>query len=55
MVLGEYLVPGCPTIWIIVGQGPTALSVSADGVVWTFFSCLTFLSSFSPSQEDGPI
>ena len=23
--------PGRPTIWIIVGQGPTALAVGADG------------------------
>ena len=36
MVLGKLLVPGRPTIWIIVGQGPTALAVGAGGVVWTF-------------------
>ena len=28
--------PGRPTIWNTVGQGPTALAVGADGVVWTF-------------------
>ena len=33
MVLGKLPVPGRPTIWIIVGQGPTA----RVGVVWTFF------------------
>ena len=37
MVLGKLPVPGRPTIWIIVGQEPTALAVGADGVVWTFF------------------
>ena len=28
---------GVLLIWIIVGQGPTALAVGAGGVVWTFF------------------
>ena len=36
MVLGKLSVPGRPTIWITVGQGPTALAVGAGGVVWTF-------------------
>ena len=36
MVLGKLPVPGCPTIWMTVGQGPTALAVGAGGVVWTF-------------------
>ena len=35
-VLGKLPVPGRPTIWSIVGQGPTALAVGAGGVVWTF-------------------
>ena len=26
----------------IVGKGPTALAVSAGGVVWTFFSSITW-------------
>ena len=33
MVLGKLPVPGRPTIWITVGQGPTALAVGAGGVV----------------------
>ena len=37
MVLGKLPVPGRPTIWIIVRQGPIALAVGADGAVWTFF------------------
>ena len=45
MVLGKLLVPGRPAIWMIVGQGPIALAVGADGAVWTvllssFFSLL---------------
>ena len=32
MVLRKLLVPGRPTIWITVGQGPTALTVGAGGV-----------------------
>ena len=36
MVLSKLPVPGCPTIWITVGQGPTALAVAAGGIVWTF-------------------
>ena len=57
MVLGKLPVPGRPTIWITVGQGPTALAVGAGGVVWTFFTLIypSFLSSFSLSLGDGPI
>ena len=36
MVLGKLPVPGRPTIWFMVEQGPTALAVGAGGVVWTF-------------------
>ena len=31
MVLGKLPVPGRPTIWMIVGQGPIALAVGAGG------------------------
>ena len=31
MVLGKFPVPGRPTTWIIVGQGPIALAVGAGG------------------------
>ena len=41
--------------WIIIWQGPIALAVGAEGVVWTFLSHLSFLSSFSFSLGDGPI
>ena len=35
MVLGKLPVPGCPTVWMIVGQRPIALAVGAGVVVWT--------------------
>ena len=44
MVLGKLPVPGRPTIWMIVGQGPIALAVGAGGgIVWTFL--LSFILS----------
>ena len=36
MMLGKLPVPGRPTFWIKIGQGPIALAVGADRVVWTF-------------------
>ena len=38
-MLGKLPVPGCPTIFITVGQGPTALAVGAGG------GCLDILLS----------
>ena len=56
MVLGKLPVPRRPTIWITVGQGPTALAVGAGwGLFGHFYSHLSFLSSFSLSLGDGPI
>ena len=49
MVLGKLSVPGRPTIWITVGQGPTALVVGVVGVVWTFLLSSILFSSLSPS------
>ena len=52
MVLGKFPVPGRPTIWMTVGQGPIALAVVADGgrldffLLYLFFP-LSFLSSVS--------
>ena len=45
MVLGKLPVPGRPTIWVTVGQGPTALAIGAGGAVWTFLlsTILSFL------------
>ena len=56
MVLGKLPVPGRPTIWIIVGQGPAALVVGAGGGCLDIFTLsYLFLSSFSLSLGDGPI
>ena len=43
MVLGKLPVPGRPTIWIIVGQGPSALAVGAGG------GCLDIFTLIYPS------
>ena len=48
MVLGKLQVPGRPTLWMIVGQGPTALAVGAGGVVWTFLFSTIFSLLFFP-------
>ena len=45
MVLGKLPVPGRPTIWITVGQGPTALAVGAGGGCLDIF---TLIYPFSP-------
>ena len=42
MVPGKFPVPGRPTIWITVGQGPTALAVGASG------GCLDILTLIYP-------
>ena len=56
MVLGKLPVPGRPTIWITVGQGPNALcSRCGWGLFGHFYSHLPFLSSFSLSLGDGLI
>ena len=44
MVLGKLPVPGRPTIWMIVGQGPFALAVGAGGGLDIF----TLIYPFSP-------
>ena len=56
MVLGKLPVLGHPTIWMIVGQGPIALSVGAGGGVdWTFLFSSILSLLFLPSLGDGPI
>ena len=50
MVLGKLPVPGRPTVWVIVGQGPIALAVGAGGGLFGhFYSPLSFFSPLSPS------
>ena len=49
MVLGKLPVLGRPTIWITVGQGPTALVVAAGGGLFGhFYSNLSFSLLFLP-------
>ena len=48
MVLGKLSVPGRPTAWMIVGQGPIALAVGRVGVVWTFLLSSIFSLLFLP-------
>ena len=59
MALGNFPVPGRPTIWMRVGQGPTALAVGPGGgcldIFGHFYSHISFLSSVSLSLGDGPI
>ena len=55
MVLGKLPVPGRPTIWITVGQGPTALAAGAGGGCLDIFTLVYPFSSFSLSLGDGPI
>ena len=52
MVLGKLPVPGRPTIWMMLGQGPIALTVGAvgeEGLFGHFKSPLSFFSSLSLS------
>ena len=56
MVLGKRPVPGRPTIWMIVGQGPIALAVGAGrGCLYIFFLYTILSLIFSLSLADGPI
>ena len=55
MVLGKLPVPGRPTIWMTVGQGPTALAGGAGGGCLDIFTLICPFSSFSLSLGDGPI
>ena len=49
MVLGKLPVPGRPTIWMIVGQGPIALAEGAGGGGLDIFTLLYPFPPFSPS------
>ena len=46
---------GVLLIWIIVGQGPTALAVGAGGGCLDIFSLVCHFFSFSLLMGDGPI
>ena len=49
MVLDKLPVPGRPTMWITVGQGPTALAVGAGGGCLDIFTLIYPFSPLSPS------
>ena len=49
MVLGKLPVPGRPTVWITVGQGPIALAVGAGGGGLVIFTLVFPSSPLSPS------
>ena len=49
MVLGNLPVPGRPTIWITVGQGPTALAIGAGGGCMDIFTLIYPFFPLSPS------
>ena len=49
MALGKLPVPGCPTNWMVVGQGPIVLAVGAGGGCLDIFTLLCLFSSLSPS------
>ena len=49
MVLGKLPVPGRPTIWISVGQGPTVLAVGVGGGCLDIFTLIYPVSPLSSS------
>ena len=49
MALGYLPVPGRPTISMIVGQGPTALTVGAGGGCLDILTLIYLFSPLSPS------
>ena len=52
MVLGKLPVPGLPTMWITVGQGPTALAVGAGGGCLDIFTLIYPFFPLSPSLRE---
>ena len=49
IVLGKIPVPGHPTIWTSVGQGPTALAIGTGGGCLDIFTLIYLFSSLSRS------
>ena len=49
MALGKLPVPGRPTIWMTVGQGPIALAVGAGGGCVDIFTLHHLFSPLSPA------
>ena len=56
MVLGKLSVPGRPTFWVIVGQGPIALAIGVGGGCLDIFTLFyPFFPLYPPSLGDDPI
>ena len=51
---GGAVVPGRPTFWITVGQGPTELAVGADRDCLDIFTLIYPFSPLSPSLWKRP-
>ena len=51
MALGKLPVPGRPIIWMIVGQGPTALAEGAEGGCLDIFTLIYPFSPLPPLWE----
>ena len=49
MALGKLPVPWRPTVWMVVGQGPTALAVGAGGGCLDIFTLIYPFFPLSPS------
>ena len=52
MVLGKLPVPGRPTIWMTVGQGPVVLAGGAGGDCLDMFTLVCPFLPFSPSLRE---
>ena len=52
--MGKLPVPGRPTIWMIVGQGPIALAVGANGGGLDISTLLYFSLLFLPLSRRRP-
>ena len=48
MALGKLPVPGRPTVWMIVGKGPTALAVGVGGGCLDIFTLICHFSLSLP-------
>ena len=48
MVLGKLQVPGRPTVWIVVGQGPPALAEGGSEGCLDIFTLIYLFSPLSP-------
>ena len=55
MALGKLPVPGRPTIWMIVGQGPPVLAEVSGGGCMDIFTLIYPSLLYLPLLGDGPI